>query len=1092
MLQLYKIFPADNGALNLSAPHRDLQQNTDGKGKMKNLSRAAFRGTFGLVLVALGACGGGSGGGGGGNPEPPPPDVTAPTVSAVTVPAGSTLNRTVTLSATASDVSGVAEVRFLLDGVLLGSDATSPYSFEWDTSTVADGNYTLRAEADDTAGNTAQSADLSVTVDNEVEFSITLSGDQQVPVVSSAGTAQAALTVNLATGAVSGSVVVNTITPVAAHIHDGFAGTNGGVVIGLEADPGIAGQFNVPAAATLDSAGVDRLLEGGLYVNVHTAQFQSGELRGQILTADQVLVFTDMSGRVSVPQKASLADGRAALTLNTVTGDLVVQVNANGLDDGSDAHVHEAYAGSNGPVMVALTQDGSNPGRWFAEGASLSEAGLAAFEAGRLYVNVHSPAYPGGEIRGQLVPESIAVIYAELSGLQAVPLVDTRAAGLAAVTLDESGSLASIHVNTTGIDDAAAAHLHGAFAGLNGGVEIPLVQDGSDPAHWSAEEETVDAAQLAAILSGATYVNVHSPNFQGGEIRGQVIPDGILFAYGMLEGRQQVPPVTTSAGGTFAVTVDPDALTLQAHANTTGADDAIGAHLHDAFAGTNGGVAVALTQDATTVSRWSATDVPIDAGQLDAVSAGRWYVNVHTPANGTGEVRGQVAPPPIEVLFTDLSGEQEVPAVTTAASGLGASTVNLDTGDITVHVRTTGADTAVGAHVHSAFAGDNGGVAIGLVQDAGDIAHWVAEGAQLDAAGLADYLDGRLYYNVHTPANGSGEIRGQIAPRDIQVVFADLTGDQVVPPVVSGASGKAATTTNLRTRSFTAFVNTQGADDATGASIKTGGASENGTELLALQQSATVMSRWSAMIAALSMDELRDYRAGGLYAEVYTPMNPNGAIRGQIDPPGAVLFDNESPAVSLTSPGAEVSGTVTLEATASDDRGVVEVRFLADGVLIEADATDPYSVSWDTTTSMNGDVQLTAEAEDEAGNVGVSASVTVTVNNAAPVTLGQIQTQVFGPTCSGCHSGPTSNSLPSGMNLSSAGESFAALVNVPSLQQGMLNRVEPGDPDSSYLIRKLEGGPDISGSRMPVGGPFLSQEMMDMIRQWISDGAPNN
>jgi hypothetical protein len=78
------------------------------------------------------------------------------------------------------------------------------------------------------------------------------------------------------------------------------------------------------------------------------------------------------------------------------------------------------------------------------------------------------------------------------------------------------------------------------------------------------------------------------------------------------------------------------------------------------------------------------------------------------------------------------------------------------------------------------------------------------------------------------------------------------------------------------------------------------------------------------------------------------------------------------------------------------------------------------------------------------------------------------------------------------MNLSSAGESYAALVSVASLQVTSLNRVEPGNPDESYLIRKLEGGPDIVGDRMPRGGPFLPQATIDEIRAWIAAGAENN
>jgi hypothetical protein len=52
--------------------------------------------------------------------------------------------------------------------------------------------------------------------------------------------------------------------------------------------------------------------------------------------------------------------------------------------------------------------------------------------------------------------------------------------------------------------------------------------------------------------------------------------------------------------------------------------------------------------------------------------------------------------------------------------------------------------------------------------------------------------------------------------------------------------------------------------------------------------------------------------------------------------------------------------------------------------------------------------------------------------------------------------------------------------------------VIPGDPQNSYLIRKLEGR-DINGERMPRGtGPFLTEGQIIVIRKWIEDGAPNN
>ena len=80
------------------------------------------------------------------------------------------------------------------------------------------------------------------------------------------------------------------------------------------------------------------------------------------------------------------------------------------------------------------------------------------------------------------------------------------------------------------------------------------------------------------------------------------------------------------------------------------------------------------------------------------------------------------------------------------------------------------------------------------------------------------------------------------------------------------------------------------------------------------------------------------------------------------------------------------------------------------------------------------------------------------------------------------------NSLPSGMDMSSGDATFASLVGVASLQQPALNRVSAGDPANSYLVQKIEGTA-ATGQRMPVGGPFLDQTVVDDIRQWIADGA---
>jgi hypothetical protein len=66
--------------------------------------------------------------------------------------------------------------------------------------------------------------------------------------------------------------------------------------------------------------------------------------------------------------------------------------------------------------------------------------------------------------------------------------------------------------------------------------------------------------------------------------------------------------------------------------------------------------------------------------------------------------------------------------------------------------------------------------------------------------------------------------------------------------------------------------------------------------------------------------------------------------------------------------------------------------------------------------------------------------------------------------------------------------SYALLVNVPSVQEPSLLRVEPGDPEASYIVHKIEGRA-AQGGRMPLNGPPLPQESIDLIKQWIAGGA---
>ncbi len=123
-----------------------------------------------------------------------------------------------------------------------------------------------------------------------------------------------------------------------------------------------------------------------------------------------------------------------------------------------------------------------------------------------------------------------------------------------------------------------------------------------------------------------------------------------------------------------------------------------------------------------------------------------------------------------------------------------------------------------------------------------------------------------------------------------------------------------------------------------------------------------------------------------------------------------------------------------------------------------------------------------------SGNGVAGGDFTVLFTITTPVTIGptlpQIQAVVFTPKCASCHNG-VGAVLPGVLNLSNEAASAASLVNVASIQDPAVDRVEPGQPDNSYLVHKIDG---TAASQMPPSGP-LPQAEIDAIRQWILDGA---
>ena len=185
----------------------------------------------------------------------------------------------------------------------------------------------------------------------------------------------------------------------AAHIHTGAPGSPGPVVLAL------CGPCQSPLSGTgnLTDAVLDAIEGGTAYVNVHTATNGPGEIRGQLATTASIA--TNLTSRQEVPKpKGNVRRATGSFTATVAklgTGATIAwRLRFSKLTGAAGAaHIHIGRVGRAGPVAVSLCGPCRNGQRGT---ANVTAAALAALEAGRAYVNVHTAKNPGGEIRGQI------------------------------------------------------------------------------------------------------------------------------------------------------------------------------------------------------------------------------------------------------------------------------------------------------------------------------------------------------------------------------------------------------------------------------------------------------------------------------------------------------------------------------------------------------------------------------------------------------------------------------------------------------------------------------------------------------------------
>jgi hypothetical protein len=251
-------------------------------------------------------------------------------------------------------------------------------------------------------------------------------------------------------------------------------------------------------------------------------------------TTGGVALSTNLVGENESPAGDPVGTGTATVRLRSGQGQVCYSITANDITlPSAGAHIHSGDPGVSGPIVVQFVAPGSSG---TSSGCVAAARPLVAQILGNragYYVNVHTTDYPGGAIRGQLGgPPAILgrTITTQLTGAQECNAAGTCGAGDPDGTgtailrfRPEDGQvcykLAAQNIKLP----AVGSHIHQAARGVNGPILVPFTPppDASGTSHGCTPTPKATIDQILANPAGY-YANIHSPDFPGGAVRGQL------------------------------------------------------------------------------------------------------------------------------------------------------------------------------------------------------------------------------------------------------------------------------------------------------------------------------------------------------------------------------------------------------------------------------------------------------------------------------------------------------------------------------------------------------------------------------------------
>ena len=777
-----------------------------------------------------------------------------------------------------------------------------------------------------------------------------------------------------------------------SHVHIGHAGQNGGIAVSLNAqlDADLrGGTFRaVDNTFSLTEEQIAALRERRMYINIHSLASPSGELRGQLLPDAEAYYFANLLGSNKVPAVLSAGSGALALELNDRT--LTVSGTFQGLEGtlftaaAGGAHLHLGYAGENGAIEISLNPTTGEDGTsavFTAEDNTfeITPQQLRALRERRLYVNIHSSAYPGGELRGQVLGMARTVFRAHLTGSNEIPAVMSRGTGvvLAELMADNrfilSGNYGNLESQLIPNIGNGGAQVHHGLAGSTGPAMFRIfVRPNGALLEGVIEAERninmLTEAQITALYERAFYTNFYTIGKNDGELRGQLLPESQMYFNGFLSSIFQTNGANSIGYGGVKVELSGNKLTLSGAFAGLGSPVATeiagGAHIHRGMAGSNGPVTQPLvpTLDEEGLSgTFAAADNVFELEEEEIAqfrSRGK-YVNIHTAVNRPGELRAQLLAEATGYFIAPLSGVSETLPVNTEAVGMAVMEVTGSTGVTSGSFNnlSTPLATAIngGAHVHGGLAGMNGPVIFPLnsmpTEDMLSGTFPADDNIRTLSTEFMQQLRNRgTYVNVHSENYAPGEIRGQLLPLATAYFTANLSGNNSVPPKPSGADGQVKIELNGDEVTMSgAFRNLTGdfaSAIAGGSHLHASIAGKNGDVQLFTNAELDDDLKGGRFLAEDNTFEadirnIYDLSFGNLYLNIHTTEYPPGEIRGQVlqeinfYPGPEATIESPASGSSLTIEGDPATQFTVSWAPASDRDRVVYRWQVATGVAFE-------------------------------------------------------------------------------------------------------------------------------------------------------------